>query len=757
MSIKRVTVFGMHENEVAQALQLVKSPIEAGNLVIGEMDDAEIEKARSEGLVVQVRPDAPDRPKTVQSKPPLGTRLADTLGFTMMRGFAPLPQTEVPAEVDYYVLDLDSPLLEQTRTALEAAGASIIAALPDGGYEIRAKNTDVADIQSVQGVVALSWLSPEATPVETITQGAPTPDTGQKPQKMLTYDVRLRDTKDLATIRSWLQNEHVDIAGSSGRKIRFFALENAPILAELAARPEIDAVAEYIEPTLYNEAACKILGTDGLKAIAQPAVPLDGSGEIVAIADTGIDDTHPDFAGRIKAKFARGRAGATDDPHGHGTHVAGSAVGDGTASGGILKGAAPKAELIFQSLIDAGGGLGGLPLDLNDLFLEAYNAGARIHNNSWGNKAGSAYMINSEEVDEFVQNHPDMLIVVAAGNEGDAAATTAQHGGAGWVDWLSICAPASSKNAITVGASRSDRTDGPNAANTFGALWPSRFPASPTSGELVSGDAQCLAAFSSRGPCTDRRIKPDVVAPGTDIASTKSALAPMSNFVGAYPATAGAAANPRYAYDCGTSMAAPFVAGCAALVRQYYVRGATSPSAALLKATLVNGTVWLTGADSTAPTAGSPNYHQGHGRVDLSRSVPNATVPNFVLFFHDDWKTGGSLTKTGDVIRYQVTVPPDCDELRMCIAYTDLPARGLQNNLNIIAQRGGGNSYVGNADLPDAITSPDVDNNLETIRIVKPDPPVCTTSPSFAANILKGPQPVAFVVTGTGLSGFTSY
>jgi hypothetical protein len=84
------------------------------------------------------------------------------------------------------------------------------------------------------------------------------------------------------------------------------------------------------------------------------------------------------------AKIARGRKNLADDPVGHGTHVAGSVLGDGSASSGQYKGIAPKASLFFQSLLDSNGDLGGLPLDLNDLFLEAYQGGARIHNNSWG-------------------------------------------------------------------------------------------------------------------------------------------------------------------------------------------------------------------------------------------------------------------------------------------------------------------------------------------------------------------------------------
>ena len=109
------------------------------------------------------------------------------------------------------------------------------------------------------------------------------------------------------------------------------------------------------------------------------------------------------------------------------------------------------------------------------------------------------------------------------------------------------------------------------------------------------------------------------------------------------------------------------------------------------------------------------------------------------------------------MIRYQVTVSPNCEELRVCLAYTDLPARGLQNNLNVTAQQAGNpRKYLGNEALPDALTMPDLDNNLEVIRI--PNPPAGTYYVQvIATNLLKGPQPCALVVAGNGLSNFVAY
>lgn len=748
MTTKRVIAYFMHESEQAAAIKALDSANSTESFVIGELDEAHIDSLRKQGLIVQELP-----ARQAAKRDEAGTQ-------SHVRGLEALPagsalsvvfDQAVPALVDFYEVALTGPLLEPWREQFVGLGVKLMDSLPNGSYKARLRSDQVQPAGALPFVESVTWISPASFAPLATTRSVPgfdrqPPATGLK---MLTFDVRLNDPVDRPKMESLLRSKNTVIAGSSSRKIRFYALEGASVLDELFSQPEVDTIAEYTPPELYNDFARRLLAVDGPPGSNPPTfLSQDGTGQIVAVADTGIDDQHPDFQGRIVGKIARGRPNDASDPNGHGTHVSGSILGDGSASLGKFKGVAPKATLFFQSLLDGNGKLGGLPIDLNDLFDEAYKAGARIHNNSWGASTASEYTMNGEEVDEFVHNNRDMLVVIAAGNEGTSGQRP-KKAAPGSVDWLSIGSPASCKNALTVGASRSDRTDGPYATVTWGSGWPSDFPLPPIASEMVSGDPESLAAFSSRGPCTDRRIKPDLVAPGTDILSTRSSLAPLGNFWGAHP-------NSQYAFDGGTSMATPLVSGCAALVRQYFVKncGLPRPSAALLKATLVNSTQWLTGTDSTAKSAGQPNYHQGHGRVCMNRAIPNPDQPGMVLRFVDDWQNF-QFTRTGQRKRYQFVLPAAVPELRFCMAYTDVPARGLQNNVNLVVQHlESGTKYMGNADLPDALTLPDPDNNLEIVRIVAPTAGTYFVQ-VFAANLLKPPQDFALVVAGVGLPPLT--
>src|SRR6185312_5200890 len=130
-----------------------------------------------------------------------------------------------------------------------------------------------------------------------------------------------------------------------------------------------------------------------------------------------------------------------------------------------------------------------LPLDLGELLGEVVEKGAKIINLSWGTPLGSSYESGSLSVDTFAAEHPEVLVVVAAGNSGRAPN--------GYVKLKSVETPATAKNVLTVGACASDR---PGIKETWSQRSQDRFPKAPTGAGPVAGNPDLTAAMSSRGP-----------------------------------------------------------------------------------------------------------------------------------------------------------------------------------------------------------------------------------------------------------------
>ena len=123
---------------------------------------------------------------------------------------------------------------------------------------------------------------------------------------------------------------------------------------------------------------------------------------------------------------------ADDTQSGHGSHVTGSVAGSGARSSGQFKGLAYEATINFQAVeqyttwtspnpfyCPNGYYLTGIPDDVRDLLTEVYGWGARVQNNSWGGGEHGDYDTQSSNFDDFVFDHQDMTVVVAAGNDGD--------------------------------------------------------------------------------------------------------------------------------------------------------------------------------------------------------------------------------------------------------------------------------------------------------------------------------------------------
>lgn len=168
---------------------------------------------------------------------------------------------------------------------------------------------------------------------------------------------------------------------------------SADTISRIEELDAVRAIEKQVPKALYNNVARGYLGIDTIVANKEPVPksPYEGHGQVVAVSDTGFDigsqtDTHPVFIGRVRALIPVGRPQTkkTHDFQGHGTHVAGSALGDGFSQtmGGKIRGSAPKAELVLQSLLDADGNL-YTPPNLWDLFLGPYRDNtARVATNS---------------------------------------------------------------------------------------------------------------------------------------------------------------------------------------------------------------------------------------------------------------------------------------------------------------------------------------------------------------------------------------
>jgi subtilisin family serine protease len=737
MPVKKVIAYFMHEKEEGLVNTILSNKQNTQSYVIGDVDENGLKELQKQNIIVQV----------------LGTKADDDdIGIkkvSRIRGFTNIhnPTTDIISHEEsdagfpaFFKFSIEGPLLEEYREQLKSHELEVTEFVPPNSYIIRlGSQKSFFDLKGLLFTKDITFYSSKDTGINVVKKLEKAIPPEQAEKEMLCFDILLHRAEDLQTVEQWLTQKGVAIAGAGGNKIRIYLLEDSPVRQEISENINVQSFDEYVPPKLHNDLARQIMGVDSLIPIPAIGLSYTGDGQIVGVADTGIDDTHPDFQNQIHlTPTAWGRPGDYSDKEGHGTHVAGSIVGNGAASNGQIKGTAPGAKVFFQSIMDGNDEL-KLPLQLQTLFQEAYNNGARIHNNSWGSSTSSRYTVNSVEVDDFVWKNKDMLLVFSAGNDGNAVNPV--NVPAGFPDFLSIGSPASAKNVLTVGASRSTRTAGGYAAFSYGVVWPQFFPNPPLNSDNVSGNSNALACFSSRGPCDDFRIKPDVVAPGTDIASVKSSTASLSKFWGTYPG------NKQYAIMGGTSMAAPIVAGCAAIVREYFQKKHNhSASAALVKAAIINGSKKLTGIDAVVQFADLPNYNQGYGMVDMTNTIPSPNN-NFFLYWYDNYQNANEHFRfTGQRIRLQINLPSNT-WLKICLAYTDFPGRALQNNLNLMLDYNPTNQkWTGNEKLPSLLKMPDTINNIEAIIIDNALAGQYTLQVS-ATNIVKGVQDFAIVIT----------
>ncbi len=459
--------------------------------------------------------------------------------------------------------------------------------------------------------------------------------------------------------------------------------------------------------------------------------------QTVAVFDTGYDDGtgpsglhHPDLENPERlidnANYVPATpTAATTDAQGHGTMVAGVIVGNGAGSGTkdaqgfyLGTGIAPDAKVVavqiwaklgagctISNIIDKDLNPGLTKFKASIAFGRTNAAGgdkALIANHSW-NTGVADYNEHAKLLDErTVDADPNragvqpMLMVVTAGNSGDAAGT--------------VLNPGTAKNVITVGATQNYRpsTEPSSPPNTCDPPAPAKFTTEANQiGEVsqFSSRGKHFAALPDFQLIHNIRVKPDLVAPGGRIFSTVPYAATASYvcqgicrdyWPDVLPPT------DYHSYAQGTSFAAPVVAGAAALVRKQLLDGGINPSPSLVKALLI-----ATADDLELAGDHRPSNDFGYGRTNLDRAT-DASVRRVNIT-----EDPAQAVTTGQERTWTLTIDNAGRDTYIVLAWSDIASVSgsivplLVNDLRLTVEAIGGNRFWRGSNFNENITGTD--------------------------------------------------
>lgn len=757
--MKMMVSLGKDKSESFQFLKNNSKTVIAhyGQSVLVEVDDQNKQEIKSKGFKIREIDDSPDIEisgyKINTSRPEVRLAKNNISSLLSKEGR------------EYYILQLVGPMHNDWKQKLDEIGVTIYQQITDHNHYligIDNKNLNLLNEQNfIQSIVsyypelkiAPSLVSKKIqsdiienftnnpaiestiSPSEGLTKPAndETMNTTTKIKNMRSKTEQEKGDLDIVLFDSTYHQQFKDFIISLDLKIvkaednRFIIstdienMENTDKLQKIIGLPYVRRIDPYSPKRLFNELA------EGVTKVSlfRNNHNIQGNDQVIAIADTGLDTgvndqtILADFRGRIIAIHSIGRLNDASDLNGHGTHVAGSVLGDGSCSNGIVKGMAPKAKLVFQSLENSSGGL-TTPTNLENLYEQAMNDGAIFHTNSWGDGChpvfgclnSGQYTEDSKYTDNFMFKNRNFLILFAAGNEGDRQNPT---------DRL-VSPPGTSKNVITVGASENLRLL-PHGDITLDINDSFGNPITIHDIDNEADDINHIANFSSIGPVLHNRQKPDVITPGTWIISTRSSVCiedwitgrrvshdkavgyglPNGSIFGhgdknlPSPINFDSSFSKDYMYSSGTSMSTPITAGACVIIRQYLVNLGVQPSAALIKALLINGAVNI----------GHPRNIQGWGMINLEKSL----LPGDSIKFDDSINNAIS---TGEINTYSVTVKSLPEPVVATMVWRDPPGDTIQNKLHF---------RLINTNTGDVFTSEDennIQNNVQKIVIQNP-------------------------------------
>jgi len=588
------------------------------------------------------------------------------------------------------VIAFDGPLTGEQRGRVAEAGIELGEYLPAFAYHVDLR---VVHPQLLANLEFVRWVGryDEAWKID--------PEVGRRVAQTSTrialsnaglvpITITLFPGESLADVEQALINIGAEVHQSEMIAMNETVTVTMPLVAVDGLRllSAVQYVEEAPEIVLRNNGSRWVVQSNQSGVTPLYSAGLRGEGQIVGILDDRVDRNHCSFSDSAPIGAGHRKIQAYNTSFGagsHGTHVAGTVVGD-PGSNTSNRGVAYLGRLVYHTIPSFN------ETGIRNRLITHHNQGARVHTNSWGDDSTGAYNSLARGFDSFSRDYEESLPLLAVSNGGI------------------VRNPENAKNLLAVGA-----TSPP-----------------PNQHQHCTGGA---------GPTLDGRRKPEIYAPGCSTVSSRN----------------NSSCNTRTL--SGTSMATPAVAGVAMLARQYYTQGyyptgqpnpsdAFTPSAALLKATLLNSATDMTGV------SGYPSNLEGWGRV-LARDTLHLPGSNRNLAAFDVRNVNGM--STNHVTEYQIVGTGSTQRLKFTLVWTDVPATagaGFASvndlDLEVIAPNGAlyrGNVFSGGSSVTGG--SRDDRNNVEQVHINNPAQGTWTARVKGTA-VNSGLQGYALVISG---------